>query len=202
MNVGFIGVGSMGAAIVPNLVAAGHRVVAWNRSAEAVSALQGVTAAATPADAFQNEVVFTMLSDDAAVRAVILDSGALAAAQSGCIHVMMATISPALVEELVNTHQSAGVAYLAAPVFGVPAAAAKAQLNIMVAGDPAAIGKVQPLLDVIGQKTWPLGDQPVRANVAKIAGNMMITLAIEAMGEATALTERLRAERPPTSWRW
>jgi 3-hydroxyisobutyrate dehydrogenase-like beta-hydroxyacid dehydrogenase len=189
MQVGFIGVGSMGAAIIPNIVAAGHQVTAWNRTASAVSALGDVAVAATPNDVFQNEVVFNMLSDDRAVRSVVLDSGALASAQSGCIHVMMATISPALAEELTLAHQRAHVGYLAAPVFGVPAAAAKAQLNIMVAGDALAIAKVQPLFDVIGQKTWRLGDQPMRANVAKIAGNMMITLAIEAMGEATALTE-------------
>ena len=74
-------------------------------------------------------------------------------------------------------------------MFGVPAAAAKAQLNIMVAGDPQALAIVQPLFDALGQKTWPLGADPKHANIAKIAGNMMITLAIEAMGEATALTE-------------
>jgi 3-hydroxyisobutyrate dehydrogenase-like beta-hydroxyacid dehydrogenase len=165
----------MGAAIIPNIVAAGHQVTAWNRTASAVSALSDVAVAATPNDVFQNEVVFNMLSDDRAVRSVVLDSGALASAQGGCIHVMMATISPALAEELTLAHQRAHIGYLAAPVFGVPAA--------------LAIAKVQPLFDVIGQKTWRLGDQPMRANVAKIAGNMMITLAIEAMGEATALTE-------------
>ncbi len=101
----------------------------------------------------------------------------------------MATISPALVEELKDLHRSAGVAYVAATVFGVPAVAAKAQLNIMAAGDAAAVAAVQPLLDALGQKTWQLGGDPVHANVAKVAGNMMITLAIEAMGEATALTE-------------
>jgi 3-hydroxyisobutyrate dehydrogenase-like beta-hydroxyacid dehydrogenase len=67
--------------------------------------------------------------------------------------------------------------------------AAKAQLDIMVAGNAEAVATVQPLRDAMGQKTWHLGDDPKHANVAKIAGNMMITLAIEAMGEATALTE-------------
>ncbi len=59
-----------------------------------------------------------------------------------------------------------------------------------MAGDAAGIAKIQPLLDALGQKTWPLGDDPRRANIAKIAGNLMITLAIEAMGEASALAER------------
>ena len=189
MNVGFIGIGSMGAAMVPNLVKAGHQVAAWNRDPAAARALEGVTVLASPVAAFENEAVITMLSDDTAVRSVIIDGGALASARKGCVHVMMATISPSLVEELKELHRGAGVAYVAATVLGVPAVAAKAQLNIMAAGDAAAVAAVQPLLDVMGQKTWHLGSDPVHANVAKIAGNMMITLAIEAMGEATALTE-------------
>ncbi len=189
MNVGFMGIGGMGAAMVPHLVGAGHRVSVWNRDPKAAEALEGVTLLASPAAAFENEAVVTMLSDDNAVRSVVIDSGALASARQGCIHVMMSTISVALVEELQALHRSAGIAYVAAPVFGVPAAAAKAQLNIMVAGDPQAIATVQPLFDALGQKTWSLGNDPKHANIAKIAGNLMITLAIEAMGEATALTE-------------
>jgi 3-hydroxyisobutyrate dehydrogenase-like beta-hydroxyacid dehydrogenase len=189
MKVGFIGIGSMGAAMVPNLVKAGHRVSVWNRNLAAAQALEGVTVLDSPAAAFDNDAVVTMLSDDKAVRSVIFDSQALTSARKDCIHVMTSTISLALVEELVQRHRAAGIAYIAAPVFGVPAAAAKALLNIVVAGDPAAVAVVQPLLDAMGQRTWHLGEDPKRANVAKIAGNMMITLAIEAMGEATALTE-------------
>jgi len=130
-----------------------------------------------------------MLSDDAAVRSVLIDTGALAAARRGCVHVMMATVSPALVEELKTLHAALGLGYVSAPVFGVPAAAAQAQLNILAAGAPEARARVQPLFDALGRKTWPLGDDPTRANIAKIAGNMMLALAMEAMGEATALTE-------------
>ena len=129
-----------------------------------------------------------MLADDRAVQSVILDSGVLGSANKGCVHAMMATISPALVETLQEAHRRAGVAYVSAPVFGVPAVAQKGELNILAGGDPQASAKVQPLFDALGQKTWPLED-PKHANVAKIAGNLMITFAIEAMGEATALTE-------------
>jgi 3-hydroxyisobutyrate dehydrogenase-like beta-hydroxyacid dehydrogenase len=189
MKVGFIGIGSMGAAMVPNLVKAGHQVSVWNRNAKSAAALQGVTVLDSPAAAFQCDAVMTMLADDKAVRSVIFDSGALQSARKSCVHVMTSTISLALVEELTEKHRAAGIAYVAAPVFGVPEAAAKAQLNIVVAGQDAAIATVQPLFDVLGQKTWRLGTDPNRANIAKIAGNMMITLAMEAMGEATALTE-------------
>jgi 3-hydroxyisobutyrate dehydrogenase-like beta-hydroxyacid dehydrogenase len=189
MKVGFIGIGSMGAAMVPNLVKAGHQVSVWNRNVKAAQALQGVTVLDSPVAAFQCDAVFTMLADDKAVRSVIFDTGALDNARKNCVHVMASTISLALVEQLKQKHFDAGVAYVSAPVFGVPAAAANAQLNIVVAGEDAAVAAVQPLFDVLGQKTWRLGSDPKRANVAKIAGNMMITLAMEAMGEATALTE-------------
>ncbi len=190
MNVGFIGVGSMGSAMIPNLVKAGHKVSVWNRSRGAAAAIEGVTVLDSPADAFRNDAVLTMLSNDEAVRSVILDSNALASARKECIHVMMATISPALVRELSEAHQKAGIPYVAAPVLGVPAVAAKGELNILAAGDADALGAVQPLFEALGQKTWPLGGDPVHANIAKIAANLMITLAIEAMGEATALTEQ------------
>jgi 3-hydroxyisobutyrate dehydrogenase-like beta-hydroxyacid dehydrogenase len=189
MKIGFIGIGSMGAAMVPNLVNAGHQVSVWNRNVAASEALAGVEILTSPAAAFANDAVVTMLSDDNAVRSVIIDSGALKTASKDCIHVMMATISLPLVAELQAIHQREGIAYVSAPVFGVPAVAAKKELNILVAGNTEAIATIEPLLDALGQKTWHLGEDPQHANVAKIAGNMMITLAIEAMGEATALTE-------------
>ena len=190
MNVGFIGIGSMGAAMVPNLIQAGHTVSAWNRNPAAAEALEGVTVLDSPAAAFQNDAVITMLSNDEAVRSVILGSETLASARKDCVHVMMATISPALVQELWEAHQSAGIAYVAAPVLGVPAVAAKGELNILAAGSGDALKTVRPLFEALGQKTWPLGDNPVHANIGKIAANLMITLAIESMGEATALTEQ------------
>ncbi|RYB04149.1 NAD(P)-dependent oxidoreductase [Lichenibacterium ramalinae] len=189
MDIGFIGLGSMGSAMAANLVKAGHDVRVWNRSPEAARAIAGATPVGAPRDAFRGDAVLTMLADDAAVRAVVLDSGVLPAAPKGLVHVMMATISIALVDDLAAAHRTAGVAYVAAPVFGRPPAAAAAQLNIVAAGDPEAIARVQPLLDVLGTRTWRLGDEPRRANAAKLAGNMMLALAIEAMAEATSLTE-------------
>ena len=189
MRVSFIGIGSMGAAMVPHLVRAGHSVSVWNRNRAAAEAIDGVTVLDTPAQAFQSDAVMTMLANDDAVRSVILDSGALAGASQSCVHIMMATISLALVDELAQRHKEAGVAYVSAPVFGVPAAAAGAQLNVLTAGDPQAIARIQPLLDVVGRKTWRLGDDPKRANVVKISGNMMIAQAFTAMGEAAHLSE-------------
>lgn len=103
----------------------GHEVSVWNRSSEPLRMLEGVTVLETPADAFaRHHVVITILSDDNAVRSVILDSGALASARPGVVHVVMSTISAALVAHMQPPHEQAGVAYVAAPVFSVPAVAA------------------------------------------------------------------------------
>jgi len=189
MDVGFVGLGGMGRGMAANLIKAGHRVRVWNRSPGPVEDLkrQGAEPAARVEDALQGEVVLTMLADDNAVRQVFLESGALDRAAEGLSHVNMATISTALVQELVALHKDRGIDYIAAPVFGRTDVAAAGTLNIVAAGDPAAIARVQPLFDAMGQKTWRLGDDPVRANVVKIAGNFMIAAAIEAMGEAVAL---------------
>ena len=187
MDVGFIGLGAMGSAMAKNLAGAGHRVRAWNRSGD--PGIEGVERAGDPAEAFQAEAVFTMLSDDAAIREVLLDPGVLGTAREGLVHVVTSTISVAFAGELAAAHDGAGVGYVSAPVLGRPDVAAKGELNILAAGKPDAVEKVRPLLEVLGRKVWNLGEAPARANAAKIAANMMITMAIEAMAEAAALTE-------------
>ncbi|GGM09402.1 dehydrogenase [Pseudomonas asuensis] len=196
MRIGFIGLGGMGKGMAGNLIKAGHEVLVWNRSQEPVQELvgQGAKAASEPADAFDAEVVVSMLADDASTRAVILESGALDNARAGVIHLSMATLSVAFVSELIEHHAKVGVEYISAPVFGRTDVAVAGNLNIVVAGPQAAVSKVQPLLDVMGQTTWPLGEDPLRANIVKIAGNFMLASAIETMGEASALTKSYGVE--------
>jgi 3-hydroxyisobutyrate dehydrogenase-like beta-hydroxyacid dehydrogenase len=190
MDIGFIGLGKMGKAIAGHLIGAGHKVRVWNRSPGAVKELvaKGAEAAARPADLARADFLVTMLANDEAIRAVIVEQGVLDAASEGLIHLNLATISVAFAGELAQLHRQRNVSYIAAPVFGRPDVAAQGKLNVVVAGDPAAIARAQPLLSVIGQKTWPVGDRPERANAVKIAGNFMIASAIETMGEAVALT--------------
>lgn len=191
MKIGFLGLGGMGAAMAANLIRAGHQVTVWNRSPAAAEPLVelGAIAATSPVQAFDVELVISMLADDKSTRAVLLDSGALASAKAGLVHLSMATLSTALVSELVELHREQGVEFVAAPVFGRTDVAAAGKLNILAAGPEAAIAKAQPVLDVLGQKTWPLGDDPLRAVVVKITGNFMIASAIETMGESVALVK-------------
>jgi 3-hydroxyisobutyrate dehydrogenase-like beta-hydroxyacid dehydrogenase len=186
MQIGFIGLGAMGQAMARNLAAAGHDVVAWNRSGRTV---EGVAMAESAADVFETELVFTMLSDDDAIREVVLAPGLLSAARPGLVHIVSSTISVAFAHELVRAHAEAGVGYVAAPVLGRPDVAAKGELNVLLAGDAVAIAKARPLLEIVGGHIWEMGEAPPAANAAKIACNMMITMAIEAMAEAVILTE-------------
>jgi 3-hydroxyisobutyrate dehydrogenase-like beta-hydroxyacid dehydrogenase len=186
VDVGFIGLGMMGRAMARNLGKAGHRVKAWSRSA-GKHPVEGVQLVSSPAEAFQSPVVFTMLSDDAAIREVVLASNVLSAARPGAIHAVSSTISVDFAGELVARHAAAGVGYVSAPVFGRPDAAEAGQLNIVAAGPGQTLATLQPLLDAMGRKTWVIGEEPKQANAVKIAGNMMIAMAIEAMAEAVVI---------------
>jgi 3-hydroxyisobutyrate dehydrogenase-like beta-hydroxyacid dehydrogenase len=190
MDIGFIGLGTMGSRIATNLVKAGHKVRVWNRSRASVEELAklGATPVATAREAFSGDAVFSMLADDAAVHEVI--DPLLDGAPKGLVHVNMATISVSLARDLAARHRDHGLSYVAATVFGRPELAAAGKLTIVAAGDDAAIARVQPLLDVIGQRTWPMGAEPERANVVKLAGNFMLGAAVEAMSEAAAMSSR------------
>ena len=196
MQIGFVGLGRMGLAMARNLANAGYQIRAWNRSPVDPGAIPGAQIVATPAEAFQTDVVFTMLSDDAAIRTVFQDHHPLDAARPGLVHVVTATISVAFAEELTALHANAGIGFVSAPVFGRPDVAEAAKLNVMAAGHPDAIARVRPLLDVIGQRVFVMGDAPKQANAAKIAGNMMIAMAIEALAEAVVVTGAHGVERP------
>lgn len=189
MDVGFIGLGMMGRAMAHNIAKAGHHVRAWNRSPIAEAAHENLEIVVSPHDALQADVIFTMLSDDAAIRDVLFSPNALRDARRGAVHVVTSTISVDFADELHASHAEAGLAYVSAPVFGRPDAAAAAQLTVVAAGAVAALDKAQPLFDLIGRKTWRLGDDPKQANAVKLAGNMMIGMAVEAMAEATVLAD-------------
>jgi len=190
MNIGFIGLGKMGQALVAHLLSSGHQISVWNRSPEPVRAAvaKGAKAVAAPTDLVHGDFLVSILSNDAAVRSVILDQGVLAAAPTGLIHLNLATVSVALAQELAAEHRKRSVGYVAAPVFGRPEAAAAGKLNVVVSGDAATVSRAGPLLSLIGQKTWAVGERPESANAVKLAGNFMIASAIETMGEAVALT--------------
>jgi len=182
-----------------NLLDAGHELRVWNRTAGKADDLlrQGARFAATPADAVEEGgIVVTMLSDDAALRAVTEGPAGLAAGlgRDG-VHVSMSTVSPATADALDFLHRKLGGHYLSAPVFGRPEAAAAQKLSILAAGSAPALDRAQALFDAMGQKVFPLGEKPALANVVKLSGNFMIMAALEAMAEACTLGEKYGLKR-------
>lgn len=195
MNIGFIGLGQMGAAMAGNLVKAGHAVTVYNRTMAKAAPLValGARAAQDVTDAARNDVVFTMLADDHALEEI---AGALVGAlPKGALHISASTISVAMSERLTDLHAGAGQRFVSAPVFGRPDAAAAARLAIAAAGSADALAIAQPLFDVLGQKTFVLGEKPSAANLVKLSGNFLIATVIESLGEAVALVTKGGVDR-------
>lgn len=186
----------MGQAMVRNLRQAGHRVRAWDTSRHALdeAGACGAIIATSARDAFQGDAVLSMLPNDEAMRGVFLDGDVLPETGSPIVHVNMATASVECARALAEAHARRGIEYVSAPVFGRPEMAARRELNILAAGRPEAIARAQPLFDAMGKKTWRLGDEPSNANVAKIAGNLMVACILESMGEAAALARAYRMQ--------
>jgi 3-hydroxyisobutyrate dehydrogenase-like beta-hydroxyacid dehydrogenase len=194
MQIGFLGLGRMGAAIATNLVRARHDVVVWNRSAEKARSLveAGATLAGSPKDAAARcDVLLSMLADDSALNTVLSgEHGALAGLKAGALHVSMSTIAVATAENVAARHAERRQRFVTAPVFGRPDAAAAAKLFVVAAGAPADLERARPLFAAISQRVFHVGEAPSAANLVKLCGNFMILSAIEAMGEAMTLAEK------------
>jgi 3-hydroxyisobutyrate dehydrogenase-like beta-hydroxyacid dehydrogenase len=198
MRVGFIGLGRMGAGMAARLLEAGHEVTVFNRTPGKARTLveRGARAATDPADASRGEVVITMLADDGAVEAVVLArNGILDALRAGGIHLSMSTISVALSERLTAAHANASQRFVAAPVFGRPGAAAAGKLFIVAAGAPDVVEACRPLFEAMGERTFPVGEEPKAANLVKLSGNFLLASVIEALGEAMALVDKAGLDR-------
>ncbi|MGH6866765.1 MAG: NAD(P)-dependent oxidoreductase [Methyloceanibacter sp.] len=193
MQVGFVGLGAMGSPMAGNLLRAGHALTVHNRArAKADPHLsQGATFADSPGTAARGDVVVTMLADDRAVEAAAFKTdGLLNSLPRGATHISMSTISVALAERLAVTHAERGQKFVSAPVFGRPDSAAAGKLFIVAAGAHDAIAPCGPLFDVLGQRTFPIGEEPAKANLVKLSGNFLIASVIEALGEAFALVSK------------
>jgi 3-hydroxyisobutyrate dehydrogenase-like beta-hydroxyacid dehydrogenase len=198
MDIGFLGLGNMGAAMAANLLRAGHAVTAYNRSYDKVEALvaQGARPAHTVAEACRGDVVVSMLANDDAVEGVAFGAdGVLAQLSKAAVHVSCSTISLALAQRLTAAHADAGQRFVAAPVFGRPEAAAAAKLFVIAAGDSATVQAVSPVFDAIGQRTFVVAEQPDAASLVKLSGNFLIASVIESLGEAMALVGKAGVDK-------
>ena len=181
MKLGFVGLGQMGRPMVERLKSAGHEVKAYNRTRSSAQVVS------SPEEVLDSQIVITMLSDDAAVRAVWLDSGLAKRLPAGAVHLNMATVSMAMSRELDSVQKNS---YVAAPVFGRPPLAAQGQLDIIAAGPKAALERCGPIFSVLGKQTFLVGEDPAKANAVKIARNFLLACMIESLGEAFALVRK------------
>jgi 3-hydroxyisobutyrate dehydrogenase-like beta-hydroxyacid dehydrogenase len=187
--VGLIGLGNMGAAVGERLLDTGYDLVVHNRSREKTAAFanRGAEIADTPADlAAAVDIVFTSLSDDAALEAV--GEAVAAAARPGTVLVDLSTVSPPASARVAALAERASLAYLRAPVSGNPAVVRAGNVSFIVSGPREALEQVDPLLRKIGRAVLYVGDGE-QARVVKLAINLVIGGLAQLMAEALVLGE-------------
>src|SRR5229473_8181887 len=193
MNVGFVGLGAMGALIVRRLMDGGHRVTGWNRSREKAEELikAGMRWAASPrAVAKASDIVISIVTDAAAVKAVALGpDGVVSGLRKGGIFADMSTIAPDASRAIAAEFAKAGSVMLDAPISGSPVTVRQGNASIMVGGDEDAFEYIKPVLLAIGPKVTRIGGNGLACQM-KIAVNLLLMVEVIAFGEAVALAEK------------
>jgi 3-hydroxyisobutyrate dehydrogenase len=195
-DIGFIGVGNMGAPMATNLIKAGHRVTVFDLVPRAVEAMRerGARSAASLAEAARGrEVLLTMLPAGEQVRSVYLDALA-GRIDPGCLVIDCSTIDVASARAVHEALAAAGIDVLDAPVSGGIMGAAAGTLAFMVGGSEAAFRRARPLLEVMGANIIHTGG-PGTGQAAKICNNMMLGIQMLAVCEGFALADRLGLAR-------
>ena len=190
-TIAYLGLGTMGRGMVANLVRAGHDVTVWNRTASRADGLEGVRTAPTVAEAVAGrEVVLCCLSDDAAVRDVVLAEGGLVeVADPASVVVDMSTISPEVSAQEAAGFAARGVAFVDAPVFGSKGEAAAGGLWVVAGGEPEVFERVRPVLEAVSETVHLMG--PVGSGVRmKLVGNSVVAAQLSALGQALTLARK------------
>ena len=196
LRVGFAGLGRMGLPMARNILRAGLPLAVWNRTPERCESLveQGAVGVPDAASLGSADVVVTMLTDGAAARDVVVESGLLDRLSPGAIVLEMSTIGPAAVRDLATSGESRGVHVLDAPVSGSISVAEAAQLFAMVGGDARAYDRATPVLDAMTKGHVLLGPSGAGAAM-KLALNAMIAVTNESLAETLVLAERFGIQR-------
>ncbi|HVM89371.1 MAG TPA: NAD(P)-dependent oxidoreductase [Puia sp.] len=194
-NIGFIGLGSLGTPIAMNLLESGHTICVYNRTIAKTAPFKAkgaVVCEHIAQLARQCNIVFTIVSDDAALKNISEgENGLLKNMQHGAIHISMSTILPQTAQELALLHQQHAQHYIASPVFGRPEAAIAKKLNFVTSGEPQIRQRVEPVLKQAGgMNVWDFGDNISAANTVKLCGNFLIASALEAIGESIFLANK------------
>lgn len=191
MNIGFLGLGNMGAPMARNLLKAGHQLSVFDLSAAAVASLveAGATAATSPAALAQADVelIVTMLPAAAHVKAVYLgDDGLLANVHPDVLLIDSSTIDPQSAREVAAAARQHGNPMLDAPVSGGTGGAAAGTLTFMVGGEAADFDRAQPILAAMGKNIVHCGGSG-NGQAAKVANNMLLGISMIGVAEAMSL---------------
>ena len=199
-RIGFVGLGTMGAAMAANVRSAGFEVTAWNRTPGRATALLalGATEAATPADvARASDVVVTCVSDTPDVEAVLFGvDGVASGLAAGGLVIDCSTISPAATANFAARLAEAGVAFVDAPVSGGSEGARLATLTIFVGGEEAAAERAQPVLAAMGKTITRFG--PAGSGQAVKAVNQVVIAGIY-LGVAEGMVLAMKAGLDPAT---
>jgi 3-hydroxyisobutyrate dehydrogenase-like beta-hydroxyacid dehydrogenase len=174
--------GRMGRALARRLLDTGHRVAVWNRTPGRAEDLirAGAIEAPTPEVASANaEVVFSVLTDDAAVAAVLGDQAPRLPGTAAVVDA--STVSPETTARLASLYEGR---FAACPVLGAPSALAAGQATLLVAGPPSLLERLAPLLESISPELRRCGDDPAAALVAKLLGNYLLLGGLALVSEA------------------
>jgi 3-hydroxyisobutyrate dehydrogenase len=197
-NIALLGLGIMGAGIASNLLKAGHNLAVYNRTAaraEPLAAL-GARVGATPADAAAGaEIVFSVVGDDAASRAVWLGvQGALGAMPPGAVVVECSTLSVAWIGELRHLAAARSLRFVDAPLGGSKGAAQAGTLTLFIGADLADLEYLRPVLTTFAENLIHFG-APGSGAAYKLINNMLGSIHLAALAEALALAERAGLDR-------
>jgi len=193
MQLGFIGLGTMGRQMARNLMAAGHAMAVFARRATSAQPFveAGATSCASPAAvAEQSDVIFTMVTGTSDVQQVVLGGdepgmGIVDGARPGSLVIDMSTIDPTATRAMAEVLAARGVDMLDAPVSGGPQGAADASLTIMVGGPVPAFERARPLFELLGTTVTHLGGSGA-GHTTKACNQL--ALLVTAQGAAEALT--------------
>ena len=193
-TVGLIGLGAMGSRIAHRLLDAGCALVVTNRTASRAEELcaRGAAWASTPRElAARCDVVMSLVTDDAASRAVWCDPehGALAGMRTGAVLVESSTVTPHWIGALADAARAAGCVLLDAPVVGSRPQADAGALVYLVGGDAEILQRVHKALDVSASAVHHVGPQGAGATL-KLVVNTIFAVQVASLGEMLGLAER------------
>jgi 3-hydroxyisobutyrate dehydrogenase/putative dehydrogenase len=195
VHVGWIGLGAMGSPMAACVAKAGHQVTAFDIDPARAEALaeDGVQAAGSLADTTAGaDVLVLMVATPAQVESVLFgESGAAETLKPGVIVMVMATVGPAPVASWADRLAAQGAELVDAPVSGGVARAGTGDLLMMVSGSPAALEKVQPLLDAMASSAPVVGAAPGDGQKVKLVNQLLCGVHIAAAAEALAFAEAM-----------